>query len=364
MAQLFAEYGIFLLKVLTFVIAAMVLIFFVVSMSMRGKRDAAGGRIEVTKLNEQLEKMNEALSFSLMDPIKQKLALKEKKAEDKAQLKKEKAAAKKAKKQRGSGETLVDEPAGKRVFVMDFDGDIRASAVDNLRHEITAVLSTASSDDEVVVKLESGGGMVTSYGLGAAQLDRIRAHKIPLTICVDKIAASGGYMMACVADKLLAAPFAVVGSIGVVAQIPNFHRLLKKFDIDFELLTAGKYKRTLTLFGENTDEGRDKFLEDIEKIHGQFKDYVDTRRPRLDIDRVATGEIWSGQDAVDMLLVDELSTSDEYLMKACDDAEVILIKYKEKKPLMERFSQGVQSTVDGVLMKALDRVLKSRWSIS
>ncbi|MEE9334806.1 MAG: protease SohB [Granulosicoccaceae bacterium] len=364
MAQLFAEYGIFLLKVVTFVIAAMVLIFFAVSMSMRGKRSASVGSIEVTKLNDQLEKMEDALSFSLLDPINQKMALKERKKEDKAKHKQDKIAAKKASKQRGSGETLVEEPQAKRVFVMDFDGDVRASAVENMRHEITAVLSSATSDDEVVLKLESGGGMVTSYGLAAAQLDRIRSNKIPLTVCVDKVAASGGYMMACVADKLVAAPFAVVGSIGVVAQIPNFHRLLKKMDIDFELLTAGKFKRTLTLFGENTDEGRDKFLEDIEKIHDQFKNYVDTRRPKLDIDTVATGEIWSGQDAVDIQLVDELVTSDEYLMKACEDSDVIYVKYKEKKPLMERFSVGVQNTVDGVFMKALDRVLKSRWSIS
>lgn len=364
MAQLFAEYGIFLLKVVTFVIAAMALIFFAVSMGMRGRHSAASGTIEVTKLNEQLEKMEDALSFSLLDPINQKMALKERKKEDKAKRKQEKLAAKKASKQRGAGETLVEEPSAKRIFVMEFDGDVRASAVENLRHEITAVLSSATSADEVVLKLESGGGMVTSYGLGAAQLDRIRTNKIPLTVCVDKIAASGGYMMACVADKLVAAPFAVVGSIGVVAQIPNFHRLLKKMDIDFELLTAGKFKRTLTLFGENTDEGREKFMEDIEKIHDQFKDYVDTRRPKLDIDTVATGEIWSGQDAIDVQLVDELITSDEYLMKACDEADVIYVKYKQKKPLMERFSIGIQNTVDGVLMKFLDRVLKSRWSLS
>jgi len=363
-AELFAEYGIFLLKVVTFVIAIMVLIFFAVSMGSRGRSAAASGTIEVSKLNEQLEKMKDALSFSLLDPINQKMALKERKKEEKAKRKLDKVAAKKASKQRGEGETLVDEPQPKRLFVMEFDGDVRASAVENLRQEITAVLSAATPEDEVVIKLDSGGGMVTSYGLAAAQLDRIRNHKIPLTVCVDKIAASGGYMMACVADKLLAAPFAVVGSIGVVAQIPNFHRLLKKMDIDFELLTAGKFKRTLTLFGENTDEGREKFLEDIEKIHGQFKDYVNTRRPKLDIDTVATGEIWSGQEALDVNLVDELITSDEYLMNACEDAEVIQVKYKMKKPLMSRFSAGVQHTVDGIFMKALDRILKSRWSIS
>ena len=109
-----------------------------------------------------------------------------------------------------------------------------------------------------------------AYGLAASQMQRIRDKKLKLTVCVDKVAASGGYMMAVVADKIIAAPFAVLGSIGVLAQVPNFHRLLKKHDVDFEMLTAGKYKRTLTMFGENTDKGREKFQEDIEDTHVLF----------------------------------------------------------------------------------------------
>jgi len=258
---------------------------------------------------------------------------------------------------------VVDEPKRKSIFVLDFDGDIRGSAVGGLRKEISAILTTAEADDEVVVRLESGGGMVTSYGLGASQLDRIRKKGIPLTICIDKVAASGGYMMACVASKILAAPFAIVGSIGVVAQIPNFHRLLKEHKVDFELLTAGKFKRTLTVFGENTDEAREKFMEDIERIHDQFKGYVKLHRPKLDIEAVATGETWSGNDAVELQLVDDLLTSDEYLMRACDDADVFEVKYKERKNVMERFGLAAESRVDSLLMTWLDRLLKSRFSI-
>jgi len=232
-----------------------------------------------------------------------------------------------------------------------------------MRREISAILTAAGENDEVVLRLESGGGMVTSYGLAASQLDRIRDKKVPLTICVDKVAASGGYMMACVADKLIAAPFAVLGSIGVVAQIPNFHRLLKQFNIDFEMLTAGKYKRTLTMFGENTDEGREKFVEDIERIHTQFKTYVNDRRPVLDIEKIATGEIWSGQDVLDNALADELQTSDAYLMDKCTDSEVIKVQYKKKKSMSERFSIGIQNTTDGLLMRWLDRAFKARFTI-
>ena len=364
MAEFLYEYGLFFLKALTFVIAIAVILMTVLgSRSRSSSGGSPEGHIEIKKYNERLEDLQDALTHSLLDPIQQKAAEKEKKAERKAEKKARKAAAKKARKQRGSGETIVAEETKPRMYVLEFDGDIRASEVEKLRREITAVLTAATSDDEIVVRLESGGGMVTSYGLAASQLDRIRDKKIPLTICVDKVAASGGYMMACVADKLVAAPFAVLGSIGVVAQIPNFHRLLKELNIDFELLTAGKYKRTLTVFGENTDEARDKFLEDIERIHNQFKSYVSQRRPGLDIDKVATGEIWSGQDTLDLNLADELSTSDQYLIEACDDREVLMLSYKEKKKLMDRLSLGVQGTLDGVLMKLVDRLMKSRYSI-
>lgn len=366
MAEFFYNYGLFFLKTLTFVIAFVVILMAIVAAASRSRLSAGSsesGRIEIKKYNERLEDMQEALSLSLLEPFQRKQAEKEKKASDKAEKKAAKQAAKKAKKQRGSGETIVPEKVRPRLYVMDFDGDIRASEVEKLRREITAVLTTATAEDEVVVRLESGGGMVASYGLAASQLDRIRDKKIPLTICVDKVAASGGYMMACVADKLVAAPFAVLGSIGVVAQIPNFHRLLKELKIDFEMLTAGKYKRTLTVFGENTDEGRQKFIEDIERIHGQFKQYVAQRRPELDIEAVATGEIWSGQDTLDLNLADQLSTSDQYLIDACDEREVLILSYKEKKNLMDRLSLGVQNTIDGVLLKWFDRLMKSRFSI-
>ena len=365
-AEFFYEYGLFFLKALTIVFSFALILMVIVAAATRSRGPSGSsseGQIEIKKFNERLEDLQDALTYSMLDPVQQKAADKEKKAERKAEKKASKAAAKKASKQRGDGETIIAEKGKPRLYVLDFDGDIRASEVEKLRREITAVLTAATGDDEIVIRLESGGGMVTSYGLAASQLDRIRAKKIPLTICVDKVAASGGYMMACVADKLIAAPFAVLGSIGVVAQIPNFHRLLKELNIDFEMLTAGKYKRTLTVFGENTDEAREKFLEDIERIHDQFKAYVSQRRPSLDIDKVATGEIWSGQDTLDLCLADELSTSDQYLIEACDEREVLMLTYKEKKSLKDRLSLAIQSTLDGLLMKVVDRLMKSRYSI-
>ncbi len=364
MTVFLAEYGLFLAKVVTVVLAVGILVTIVAASMARGRKDGAeegpdAGEIVITKFNERLEDFEEALSISRLEPAMRKQASKERKTREKAERKAAKVAAKKAKRQRGKGETLVPENPKPRTFVLDFDGDIRATAVDKLSREITAILTSATTEDEVLLRLESGGGTVNGYGLGAAQLDRIRKRRIRLTVCVDRVAASGGYMMACVGNKIVAAPFAMVGSIGVVAQIPNVHRLLKQWNIDVELLTAGKFKRTLTVLGENTDEGRAKFVEDIERIHDQFKSYVDAHRPQLDIETVATGEVWSGQDVVDLGLVDELGTSDDVLGTACEGREVLVVSWRQKRNLMQRFSFGVESLADRIVLRWLDRIARS-----
>ena len=206
-----------------------------------------------------------------------------------------------------------------------------------MQDEVTALLSVASTDDEIVVAVTSPGGVVHGYGLAASQLQRIRDRNIPLTVAVDKIAASGGYMMACVANRIIAAPFAIVGSIGVVAQMPNFHRFLKKHDVDFEEITAGQYKRTLTMFGENTDADRQKFREELEDAHELFKDFVVAHRPQVDLATIATGEYWYGKRALANHLVDELCTVDDYLFRQSEDADIFAIRYERKKSMVEKF---------------------------
>lgn len=247
----------------------------------------------------------------------------------------------------------------KRVFVLDFDGDIKASAVKHLREEISTIISTANKEDEVVVRLESGGGMVHSYGLAAAQLVRLKEAGLTLTVCVDKIAASGGYMMACVADKILAAPFAVVGSIGVVSQMPNFNKWLKKHDIDYEMFTAGEYKRTVTMFGENDDEDRTKYKEELEQTHQLFKHFVTTYRPQLDLSKVANGDHWYGEDALKLNLVDELSTSDAYLLKQMEDYQAYALLSRQKPTLVEKLglANAAHSAVSGMVSTATKSAL-------
>ena len=367
--EFLAEYGMFLAKTITFVVAIGIVVGLIVSVSARGRR-ADRGHIEVNKLNEKFEDMRDILRDAMLDPEEYKLQekaekkrLKEEKAEQKRVAKLKAAAEKKraqGAEQSSSAETELPAPK-KRVFVLDFQGDIKASACDNLREEITAVLSLAQPTDEVVVKLESGGGMVHSYGLASSQLARISHKKIPLTVCVDKVAASGGYMMACVADKVIAAPFAILGSIGVIAQLPNFHKLLKKNDIDYEMFTAGEYKRTVTMFGENTPKGREKFVEDLEDVHVLFKEFVSEHRPQVDIATVATGEVWFGRRALDVKLIDELQTSDEYLLAQSETADIYEVEFAHKKSLPEKLGMAAQGAADRLLLTWWERVHHNRW---
>ncbi|WP_187673676.1 protease SohB [Zestomonas carbonaria] len=338
--EFLADYAGFLAKTVTVVVAALVILAAVAALRSKG-RGKGSGHLEVHKLNEFYKGLHHRLEQAVLDKARLKLAHK-----NEARLAK---AAKKA------GEHKP------RVFVLDFDGDIKASATDHLRHEITAVLSMATPKDEVVLRLESGGGMVHSYGLAASQLARIRQAGVPLTVCIDKIAASGGYMMACIGDKVISAPFAILGSIGVVAQLPNVHRLLKKHAVDFEVLTAGEYKRTLTVFGENTDKGREKFQEDLETTHRLFKNFVAHYRPQLSIDEIATGEVWLGQAALGKQLVDELKTSDEYLAEKARTAELFQLHYVQKKSLQERVGLAASLAVDRLLLNWVSRLNQRFW---
>jgi len=314
-----ADYGLFLAKCVT-ILAALIVLIVVIAATARGRKGDPQQRLRVRSLNRQYERTRELLEAEILESHARKQAERERRNEHKARSK----AAKRG---------LAPRP---RVYVLKFDGDVQASAVEALREEITALLQIATAQDEVVVRLESPGGMVAGYGLAASQLARIRSRGVHLTIAIDKVAASGGYMMACVAHQILAAPFAVVGSIGVVAQLPNFSRVLKKHDVDVELHTAGQYKRTLTVFGENTDEGRAKFREELEEVHGLFKHFVAEYRPSVPIDEVSTGEHWYGSQALRLKLVDRLVTVDDYLQERLDTADLFEITWKRPRGVVEQ----------------------------
>ncbi|MHC0016775.1 protease SohB [Acinetobacter pittii] len=257
-------------------------------------------------------------------------------------------------------EAKIRRKNNQKIFVLDFKGDIQASAVENLREEITLILATAKAGrDRIVVRLESPGGMVHGYGLAAVQLVRLRDAGFHVTICVDKVAASGGYMMACIANEIIAAPFAIVGSIGVVAQVPNFNRLLKEHNVDFELYTAGQYKRTVTMFGENTPEGKAKFEEELQQTHVLFKHFVEKYRPQLNVDKVATGEHWYGEDALDLNLVDKLQTSDEYLLALLPQHDVYVINTRKKATLGEKLGLQAAQMADSLIPTVMNKVMES-----
>ena len=316
--EFLSDYGLFLAKTLTLVLAVGLLLVIIASVS--AKKRSPKGELSVTDLGERLRQQSRRLKAELLD----KKGLK-------ALSKKEKKAAK---------EEDGSKPA---LFVLDFKGSMDAHEVDALREEISAVVAVASKDDEVLVRLESPGGVVHGYGLAASQLVRVKDAGIPLTVAVDKVAASGGYMMACVADTIVSAPFAILGSIGVVAGVPNFHKFIKKHDIDYEQHTAGKFKRTLTVLGENTEEGREKFVADLNTIHGHFRDHVGQFRSQLNMDEVATGEIWLGVDAAKRGLCDQLATSDAYITAKLDSHRIIAVRYQLKRKLGEKVGMAARS---------------------
>lgn len=320
------EYGLFLLKTVTLLVAFGVAVLLIAAIASRGRGTRARDRLELARLNDHLRALTRRVEHGL---VRGRQAARELARRDKQ----ERRALK-----RIQGQLP-------RLFVLDFNGDLRASAVESLREEVNAILMAARDDDEVLLRLESPGGMVHSYGFAASQLARLRERKLRLTVAVDRVAASGGYLMAVVADRIVAAPFAIVGSVGVVGQMPNLHRLLERLDVDYELHTAGEHKRTLTMFGENTDEGRRKFQQDLEDIHRLFKEHIARFRPSLDLQRIATGEYWLGERALELGLVDDLGTSDDLLLEQRERMEIVALKWKRKPQLRRRLSIAVESLI-------------------
>lgn len=319
--------GTFFAETFIIVLAIIAVLITLATLALKGKHKNS---FEIELLHEKYEDQVQALKESFLNS---------------AEIKKEQKRFKKEQKKKEKESTTELDAQPKRIFVIEFlHGDIKASASENLKEEINTVLGVATPKDEVVVKVESPGGLVHSYGFAAAQLLRIREAQIPLTICVDQVAASGGYLMACVAHKIIAAPFALIGSIGVVAQVPNFNRLLKKHDVDYKEYTAGDYKRTVSLFGEITEKGEAKFKEQLELTHQLFKSFVSRFRPKMDLAKVATGEFWYGENAVALGLVDEIQTSDAYLVTLAKDHQVVKISFEHKPTLVEKISESISST--------------------
>lgn len=348
------QYGMFLAKVITIVVAIVFIVIVIVSSGSRQRREGGKGQVRVSKLNEHFDELKKELQRVVLDKHSLKLEIKK----HKQQLKQEQQEQKELRKAAQESPTTQRK---KRTYVLNFKGDMAATAVASLREEISAVLALAEPVDEVVLRLESPGGMVHAYGLASSQLARIKDQKVPLTICVDKVAASGGYMMACLADRIVSAPFAIIGSIGVLVQLPNFHRILKKNDIDFETISAGEFKTTLTTFGEITQKGRDKVKEDVEDMHEIFKKWVKDHRPIVDIAKISTGETWVGMQAIERYMVDEIKTSDEVLMHACVSGDVFEVEYVQKQTLQNKLSSIFKGMLGSTLDELAERGSSTRY---
>ena len=319
--ELISNYGLFLLKTLTVVISIIVILSFALS----SKKSKSEGNLVVTNVNKELDNLENNIKQNILNKKDFKKYIKDKKKNN-----------------------IVAE---KKLFILDFKGNIKASEIVSLRREISGILLSYKKGDEVILRLENSGGTVHEHGLAASQLKRIKDKKIPLTICVDKVAASGGYMMACVANKIVSSPFAIIGSIGVLAQVPNFNKLLKNKGIDFEQHTAGNYKRTVTMFGKNTEKDRKKLGEQLEDIHLLFKDFIVSQRKNIDIEKVATGEYWYGKSALKLNLIDEIMTSDEYILSIKDKFNIFHIKYKPVTSFADKISKVSSKVVNKLFYK-------------
>ena len=322
--ELLSNYGLFLLKTLTVVISIVLILSFIMST----RNNKTEGDITIKNINEEFSLLEENIKKNLLGKSEFKKFIKLRKKNKKTN--------------------------GKRLFVLNFKGNIKASEIVSLRREISGIILSYQKSDEVLLRLENSGGTVHEHGLAAAQLKRLKDKNIPLTICVDKVAASGGYMMACVANKIIASPFAIIGSIGVLAQVPNFNKLLKNKGIDFEQHTAGNYKRTVTMFGENTDKDREKLGEQLQDIHILFKDFITTNRKNIDIDKVATGEYWYGPKALELNLIDGIMTSDEYILSMINEFEIFHIQYKKLKTLSDKISK-ISSSASSKVFNMLEQ---------
>ncbi len=344
-SDIFIGYGVFILEVITLLLVVAAVVAMIIA--MKQKKAHLHGELVITDLSKEFQENSKILSnFHLSEE--------ELKEAEKAEKKAEKAKAKALKAQRKKGENTESERKPS-LYVLHFKGDISASETAALREEISAIVQVAKPNDEVLLCLESPGGVVHGYGLAASQLMRLKQHNIKLTVAVDKVAASGGYMMACVADKIVSAPFAIIGSIGVVAQIPNIHRLLKKHDVDVDVMTAGEYKRTVTMLGENTEKGKQKFQQELEETHQLFKQFVLQNRPHLDVEQVATGEHWFGQQALNLNLVDEIMTSDDLLLQAMKEKQLIGVKYVVKKSLLQKVGKQAEESADNIALRWLKK---------
>lgn len=337
--EFLSSYGLFVAKIATVVVA--IILISLVIFSFGKRKQSKKGDLKLIDLSEAYRQRQREMQQVKMSDAEYKVWLKTCKKQRKIEEKKQKLDAK-------VGQTTLKKPC---LFVINFKGSMNAHEVNALREEITAILSIADYKDEVLLRLESPGGVVHGYGLAASQLNRLREKALKLIVSVDKVAASGGYMMACVADRIVAAPFAIIGSIGVVAQVPNFHRLLKKKDIDVELHTAGEYKRTLTLLGENTEQGRKKFVQDLNETHQLFKDFVHQKRPALDINAVATGEHWYGIQAKEKGLIDEIGVSDDIIINQIDAREVIEVTYTPSRRFVDRLMGSMVENADKLLIR-------------
>lgn len=337
---------------MTWYILAAVLIVCVLILVFRSRRKKKRNRHEASKHPSGLLVYGEKTQIS----IRPKLDLEDDASEGESVKAQEKSSSRK------SGDEKTGEPG--KVAVLKFKGDIRASARFAFAKLVDEVVLNAREFKEVVVVVESPGGGVSEYGMLFAELERMRKceENFQLTVVVDTVAASGGYLMSLPAHKILAAPFAMVGSIGVVSFIPNIRELLEANKIKPRTFTAGDFKRTVTLTDEGDEKSAEQYKQQLALIHEQFKQALKKYRPQVELEKVATGEAWLASTTVEkeLQLVDGLNTSHALLLEMNQSFDLVEYSSKaERKTFLKRIlgcDDENQSIVDQIVTKFVDEV--------
>lgn len=249
---------------------------------------------------------------------------------------------------------------GEKVAVIEVKGVIA-----NVRETIEnlAEFSRDESVKAVVLRIESPGGGVSSSQELYKEIGRT-AKKKPVVASMGSVAASGGYYIAAAAQKIYANPGTITGSIGVILQFTNFEELFRKIGFRMEIVKSGVYKDVGNPSREMTPEERAYLQEMIDNVHQQFvRDVAQGRRMQVEkVQEVADGRIFTGEQAKELGLVDELGNLKDAIdaaakMAAIEGEPKVIYPEEEKRSVLDYLLDQVRESLVSHLQEYVGLIL-------
>jgi protease-4 len=233
----------------------------------------------------------------------------------------------------------------KAIAVIDVKGDILSS--EKVVKEIEKY-DEDSSVRAIVLRVNSpGGGIAQSQEIYKA----VKEADKEIIASLGSVAASGGYYISCGADRIIANPGTITGSIGVITTFPKYHQLLKKIGVEWEVIKSGEHKDIGSPYRDMTVEEKRLFQDVIDDLFDQFVEVVSVERdiPKEEVLKLADGRIFSGNQAHELGLVDEIGTFSDAIRIAGERGGI------EGKPRVIRPKKKEYKLLD-LLLKTADRV--------